>query len=216
MEQIFGGTGFRMYIPEELFTEIIYPEADRQWVVYGNPPSPKSRAIGGRDRNGRDLGLHYAVRDVDGDRLVAFTCFQCHASVVAGKLVAGLGNAHVDQYAQVQNLGTVMDAVYMSQALVDAFFNLNDKKKEHLRQFVLYAETVLTPALDRAKARGDDFGPYPVWQLMARMIDPKTKGFDLHPAGASAPDLEKRTALVKSTRARISRSTSRSRTPATT
>jgi hypothetical protein len=47
IDTIFGGVGFRMYVPEGLFKVLISPDASRQWLVYGNSPSPRSRKLGG-------------------------------------------------------------------------------------------------------------------------------------------------------------------------
>ncbi len=203
LEYIFAGRGFRLFVPDELFTKLITFDRRRQWVVYGNAPSPRSRAFGGDDTSGKDVGLSYASMEKDGDRYISFTCFQCHAGLVAGRLIAGVGNAHIDQYALLQDLSEfkkVLDfyerRTGLGKALIDLVGELSDEKKEHLRYFSLYSETILRPALKGASARGDDYGPFPVWQLMARMKDPSKTGFDVHDFDDSTSELKKREALV--------------------
>ena len=178
-----------MYVPEGLFKILISPDPSRQWQVYGNSPSPRSRKLGGKYSSGEDVGLNYAVHAVNGSKYATFTCFQCHAGMVAGKLVAGVGNAHIDQFALEKDLAEYKKIrdhyrgikLSLTRRIVDLLADLSDEDIEHLQFFTLYSETILRPSLKRARSRGDDYGPYPVWQFMARMKDkPDATGFELY------------------------------------
>jgi hypothetical protein len=109
--------------------------------------------------------------------------------MVAGRLVAGVGNAHIDQFALEKNLAEYKKfrdhyrgiKLSLTRGIVDLLADLSDDDIEHLQFFTLYSETILHPSLKRARSRGDDYGPYPVWQLMARMKDkPDATGFELY------------------------------------
>ena len=78
------------------------------------------------------FGLGESVFDRGKVQMVNINCFTCHAGVVHGQVVAGLGNNHVNQ---------------------------SDAKK--------------------LRTRGDNFGPYAVWGLSARLADPAKEGLVL-------------------------------------
>lgn len=218
LRTLFAGIGFRMFVRDSLFTNLITLEEQRQWQVYGNPPSPRSRrnlsAIPGgagvevRDARGinagKDVGTSYAVLENNGKQYFSFTCFQCHAGVVAGMQVAGLGNSHIDQVALDDALGQYKqfrdlyrnDLSSLGQGLLQLLVGFDEEDREHLKWFTLYSETILRPALKGARSRGDDFGPYPVWQLLTRFADPQNRGFDLRPLDDGPNEVE---ALVAKT-----------------
>lgn len=67
--------------------------AEGKFFASGRFPSPPNRAWGAA----ADLGLGESVFDRDGVQMVNINCFTCHAGVVNGQVVAGLGNNHVNQ-----------------------------------------------------------------------------------------------------------------------
>lgn len=99
-----------------------------RFYASGRFPSPPNR-VSGADPG---FGLGECVFGPDGKQKVIFNCFACHAGVVNGQVVAGLGNNHVNQ-SDPQNLRT----------------------------------------------RGDNFGPYGVWRLGAKLADPANEGLTI-------------------------------------
>jgi hypothetical protein len=67
--------------------------ADGKFYASGRLPSPPDRAWGGAP----DFGLGESAFSRDGEDLISFNCFTCHAGVVNGQVVAGLGNNHINQ-----------------------------------------------------------------------------------------------------------------------
>lgn len=43
LRTVFASLGFRMLVEENLFQRLINLDPQRQWIVYGKPPSPASR-----------------------------------------------------------------------------------------------------------------------------------------------------------------------------
>mgnify|MGYP002621837746 FL=1 len=101
---------------------------DGRFFAQGRFASPPTRASG----LGDGFGLGESVFKRDGVEMVNGNCFSCHAGVVNGQVVAGLGNNHINQSRPNQ-----------------------------------------------PRTRGDNFGPYAVWRLSARMEDPANKGMVL-------------------------------------
>lgn len=101
-----------------------------KFYASGRFPSPPDRTIGADSSAG--FGLGECVFGPDGKQMVIFNCFTCHAGVVNGQVVAGLGNNHVNQ---------------------------SDPK--------------------RLRTRGDNFGPYSVWRLAAKLVDPAKEGLTI-------------------------------------
>lgn len=99
-----------------------------RFFAQGRLVSPPNRTAG----LGEGFGLGESVFERDGQQMVNINCFACHAGVVNGQVVAGLGNNHINQ-----------------------------SLPQHKR------------------TRGDNFGPYAVWRLSARMEDPAKKGMVL-------------------------------------
>ena len=141
MQEIFSGRCFHSGVPvaaarmmlntlrgsqDELGYDPI--SADGRFYAQGRFMSPPDRTSG----NSEGFGLGESVFVRDGKQLVNGNCFACHAGVVNGQVVAGLGNNH-----------------------------MNQSRPKTLR------------------TRGDNFGPYAVWRLSARMADPAKLGMVL-------------------------------------
>lgn len=107
-----------------------------KFYASGRLPSPPTRESGAD----AGFGLGESVFPRDNVQHVNINCFACHAGVVHGQVVAGLGNNHINQ---------------------------SDPKN--------------------ARTRGDNFGPYAVWHMGARLADPAGKGLEL---ASTKTDLE--------------------------
>jgi hypothetical protein len=138
LEEIFSGRLFHGGVPvatarmmlgalagsqKNLGYDLDSPEG--RFYASGRFPSPPSRTVGADP----GFSLGESVFGPDGKQRVIFNCFGCHAGVVNGQVVAGLGNNHVNQ---------------------------SDPKK--------------------LRTRGDNFGPYAVWRLAAKLVDPANEG----------------------------------------
>jgi len=141
MEEIFSGRLFHGGIPvatarmmygalASSLKEAGYdPDSvEGRFYASGRFPSPPDRTSG----TDPAFGLGESVFGPDGKQQVIFNCFACHAGVVNGQVVAGLGNNHMNQ-SDPQNLRT----------------------------------------------RGDNFGPYGVWRLGAKLADPANEGLTI-------------------------------------
>lgn len=135
------------------------------------------------------LGVGDVVtRDQHGIRLLTRGCLTCHAGPVAGKLVAGLPNAHLDLVPST--------ALAESLPRLEAFRSLPDPEAaplpqgplqqyyRYLRDYKAYTDQVLLPAYRHSRARGDNTGAYGAWFMIARIRDPERSGIV---PGAAAP-----------------------------
>jgi len=66
---------------------------DGGFYAFGQSPSPPERTAGGG--SDRPLGSSWVERD--GTKFFTINCLLCHAGVVNGQVVAGLGNSHINQ-----------------------------------------------------------------------------------------------------------------------
>lgn len=106
MEEIFAGRLFAGGTPvatvrmmlrgltSSLKTADFDPDsAEGRFYASGRLASPPDRTSG----TGDGFGLGESVYGPDDKQLVIFNCFACHAGVVNGQVVAGLGNNHMNQ-----------------------------------------------------------------------------------------------------------------------
>ena len=140
MQDIFAGRLFHGGIPAGVAKMGLFALAISNKIGYdpnspagtfyalGNLPSPPQRSQGG----GTDVPLGASHSKQNGVLMTNINCLACHAGVVNGQVVAGLGNNQISQS---------------------------------------------TP--DKHRTRGDNFGPYGVWQLGAKLDDPANAGFRL-------------------------------------
>ncbi len=106
LHEIFGGRCFHVGIPVQQARFFLGALAASQNETGFAPSSPEGRFYAsGRfasppDRTsgvGDGFGLGESVFERDGKQLVNLNCFACHAGVVNGQVVAGLGNSHINQ-----------------------------------------------------------------------------------------------------------------------
>jgi len=106
MQEIFAGNCFTAGIPiptARLLLGTLAGSAEKlgydpmsaegRFYAQGRFMSPPNRIAG----VGEGFGLGESVFERDGKQLVFANCFACHAGVVNGQVVAGLGNSHVNQ-----------------------------------------------------------------------------------------------------------------------
>ncbi len=106
LQKIFAGELFRMAIPASavrlVFNRAAGPQkaagyepgsAEALFYTFGRLPSPPTRTSGGDP----GFALGESVFQRDGATVVNINCFACHAGVVNGQVVAGLGNNHINQ-----------------------------------------------------------------------------------------------------------------------
>jgi mono/diheme cytochrome c family protein len=141
LQAIFGGHIFETAIPAQAAkfflgalstppkeTGLAPGSPEARFYMAGRFSSPPDRKSGADD----GFGLGESVFQQDGKSMVTINCFACHAGVVNGQVVAGLGNNHINQ---------------------------SDPRHK--------------------RTRGDNFGPYAVWQMGAMLEDPANKGMVL-------------------------------------
>lgn len=140
LENMFAGRLFHQGVPAVVAKMGLFALAQANQIGYdpnstagafyafGQSPSPPERAAGG----GAEVPLGSSLVHRDGTQLLTINCLLCHAGVVNGQVVAGLGNSHINQ----------------------------SQPGNHL-------------------TRGDNFGPYGVWRLGAKLEDPAEKGLQL-------------------------------------
>ena len=157
-----------------------------QFEIFGRTPSPQSRpefATLGR------LGLTQSAFVRDGQTFLNNNCLSCHSGVAYGPtgpmVVAGLGNNQIDQHAlMVEARGIVRlleDDNFQQEMrvfLATTHQSLTATEEEELQTFIKKVHTTVEPTFRFANTIGFNAGPYGVWTLLARMIDPKLFGFE--------------------------------------
>lgn len=116
------------------------------------------------------LPLAASASNRNGVVLLGGNCFGCHAGVVNGQVVAGLGNTRTDQSAEYQGLQELFSR---REALSSAL--KSDAERKEFMEFMAHARASASP-FRHARTIGDNFGPYAVWRFGARLADPEHKG----------------------------------------
>ncbi len=178
LKEIYSGRTFHSGIPLSLIQGLADAEAESQRDVdlgydpdspegefysKGRIPSPPNReTLPG-------VGLGQSVFERDGAMLANGNCLSCHAGVVNGQIVAGLGNNAIMPQDEPSNSAATRSTMFqLAAALSDA------ERKELIKaQGSRKASATTTP---KAKSRGDHFGPFAVWALGARLADPAHTG----------------------------------------
>lgn len=162
-------------IPEGLITKTDTVEG--RFKAFGRVPSPPERP---NVPAGFPLDLNILKRKSPYDgktyEFMNHNCFQCHAGVVNGLVVAGLPNAHIDQ-ASILDFSNAVSRYYSLPARPKH----TEYEEEVLHEFMLENESKIKPAFQSTKTRGDNYGSYAVWNNLARWIDPETAGLRTWP-----------------------------------
>ncbi len=135
----------------------------------GTLPSPPNRGVDG------DVALGQSVFERDGALLSNGNCFSCHAGVVNGQVVAGLGNNNVMQRVPRPE-GTESPNMMKLMAVLQ-----NDGEKKAMLDMMARMKGV-SPPVPETTNRGDNFGPFAVWAHGAQLADPANSGLDVSDA----------------------------------
>lgn len=192
MEEILAGRLFHNGMPVEAARTLRQMRPPSQQDLGYDPTSSEGRYYSGdqlpspasRGEEG-PLGLSFFTRnDVE---LRNANCFLCHAGVVHGQVVAGLGNNRTIPRQPPRGLAKTLMMASVSAKLTSAatrteFLQLMNGAMAGTLQ---YPETTV---------RGDHFGAFEVWSLGARLADPERTGLQI---GSERTELVK---LVESTK----------------
>ncbi len=144
----------------------------------GSLPSPPNRGAAA------DISVGEAVFERNGAMLKTGNCFACHAGVVNGTVVAGLGNNSVMQGApRPKNDASAKGPNMMSLAA-----DLEPAEKAALAEIMKIGSGVRNPIPERTN-RGDNYGPFGVWAHGAQLEDPETKGMTVSRAKTELTDV---------------------------
>lgn len=183
LETILNGTDFNYGLPYSLYqkkAEEAGYNLDALWNLFGSLPSPPTRQTYGVPI---PLGQNLFVRS--GTYVLNINCLTCHAGVVAGTVVAGLGNAHLDELSVKAVSQELLDL--WNRPLLRFFMRrrLSTGELEQLKGYLSFLRTIALPSV-HATGRGDNHGPWVIWRQIARMIDP-ARGFSTFRENQRAP-----------------------------
>lgn len=190
LSHIFKGDLFRNALPLSIYSDAsksaLHPPQGMinlssekgQFLAYGRLPSPP----------GREGTLPFVSVSIGNSifkrgnfHMVNDNCFSCHAGVVHGVVAAGLGNSHIDQVPIVEDLKKL---IMFSGSRRDPKTLEEENEFKHL---LGYAKTVLLPSFKYAQSRGDNLGPFGVWKVVSRLVDPEFLGLETYPADSNGP-----------------------------
>lgn len=174
LQEIYSGRLFHSAVPLSMVEAMAAADAEKKddlgydpnssegkFYSAGTLPSPPNREA---DPN---VSLGQSVFERNGAVLMNGNCFACHAGVVNGQVVAGLGNNHLMQRppgdAEPPNMFKLMTALK------------NDAEKEVMTTLMKNGRGV-SPVVPTTTNRGDNFGPFAVWAYGAQLADPANTG----------------------------------------
>jgi hypothetical protein len=175
LREIYSGRMFYTAMPLSLSKAMEAAEAERMHELDYDPTSAKGKFY----RKGslpsppnRDVEPGVSLGDVvferDGVTLSGGNCFSCHAGVVNGTVVAGLGNHSVMQRPPRPEGSTGPDMMALAAALTPA-------EQRAVAEMMKTGYDLDAPAPERT-SRGDNYGPFAVWAHGANLEDPANKG----------------------------------------
>jgi hypothetical protein len=129
----------------------------------GTLPSPPNRNVE------EDIALGQSVFERDGALLANGNCFSCHAGVVNGQVVAGLGNNNVMQRPPRSSSAKGPNMFKLASALK------NDGERKAMKDLMARMGGV-SPNVPEITNRGDNYGPFAVWAYGAQLADPSKTG----------------------------------------
>ncbi|MFP6582912.1 MAG: hypothetical protein VCD00_10205 [Candidatus Hydrogenedentota bacterium] len=176
LEEIYSGRMFYQAVPltlAEAMTaadvakkdELGYDPSSVEGQLYssGTLPSPPNRNVDD------SVSLGQVVFERDGVLLAGGNCFGCHAGVVDGKVVAGLGNNNVMQRPPRPEGTEGPNMMAMAAALK------TPAEKKVMMALMATGRGVSSPIAEVTN-RGDNYGPFAVWAHGAQLEDPANKG----------------------------------------
>jgi hypothetical protein len=185
LKSILAGEDFNYGVPVRLLNHMAKKEdmsKQSQWEVFGSLPSPTWRQT---PFVSYPLSLSQSVFLRSGAPLINTSCFACHAGNVANQIVAGLGNMNVDAVSLKSQLVELTNKFDSPLGKLELAVLLTPTEMHLLKGYVDYIKSVVLPSL-QPTGRGDIHGPWIIWRLIARIIDPAT-GFDFYSPETKAP-----------------------------
>lgn len=194
LESILAGGDYKYGIPQKIFKANFARFTREKLFKIGNIPSPefidqkdfenKYMAQFKRTSTGfkkLPLGLStYKYQDAD---VVNTNCFSCHSSVVDGMVLAGAPNRFFDataQRIQTSALLKMYNTRFLSGPirLLDNIV-LSKSEEESLMGFKDYYEKIVKPVLKDTSVKGDNPGPYVVWQTLTKLSEDNRLAIDI-------------------------------------
>ena len=179
LHEIYSGRMFYSAIPLALSQALAAAEAERKdelgydpttaegkFFSSGSLPSPPTR------ENEADPSLGQVIFERDGAMLAGFNCFECHAGVVDGKVIAGLGSTSVMQRPPRPE-GTAGPNMFALAAAVKT-----PEERAVMASMMKTSKSVSSPVAEVTN-RGDNYGPFAVWAHGAQLEDPARKGLEV-------------------------------------
>jgi mono/diheme cytochrome c family protein/cytochrome c553 len=189
LREIYSGRMFNMASPLSLAKAMSAADAEKKDELGYDPnsvegklfsvgtlPSPPSRDIDA------DISLGEVLFERDGATLMGGNCFGCHAGVVNGKVVAGLGNNNVMQRPPKPE-GTKPPNMFKLAAAVKT-----PADKKAMAAMMNYGKGSRSP-LPETTNRGDNYGPFAVWAHGAQLEDPANLGLQVSYAKTELTEL---------------------------
>ncbi len=191
MEEIFSGRLFRSAMPVSVIKAMASSSTGTPAELGYDPNTPEGKYYSSSDLPSPDfrpagMELGQSVFERDGALFANGNCFGCHAGVVNGQVVAGLGNNRMLPRVK-SNSKPNMASMFK---LISVMNNETEKKAFAQQMQNMKGMNLLTP---ENPSRGDHFGPFAVWNVAARMANPAETGLKI---GNEKTDLVK---LVEST-----------------
>lgn len=173
MDEIFSGRMFNSGMPQSVMKAMMGAGSGSPEELGYDPNTPEGKYYSGSKLPAPDfrpagLNLSDSVFEKDGVALANGNCFGCHAGMVDGKVVAGLGNNRM--LPRVKSKGKPDMAGMMT-----LMASLTDKEKKIVAERMkgMKGTVLITP--DSA-SRGAHFGPFAVWSVSSRIADPAKTG----------------------------------------
>jgi len=180
LDEIFSGRCFHNGFPISVIMAVTAATSESQSKLGYDPNSPEGRfyvagsvASPPNRISGMAPGLFLggSIQMRNGVVLANGNCFGCHAGIVNGQVVAGLANSHIDQITEFIRTS---DLLAQQQQLTKAL--RSDAEKKEFAEAMTNIESSVITALQYARTRGDNLGPYSVWRIGAQLADPANKG----------------------------------------
>lgn len=176
LREIFSGRMFHAAIPMGMVEALAAADAQIQGELGYDPnsaegkfystgalPSPPNR------KADPDVPLGRSKFERDGATLLNINCFECHAGVVNGNVVAGLGSNNVMQH--IPRAGGAQ-----GPNLFKLVASLKSEPEKKALGALMTNRGVADPLIPEKTNRGDNYGQYAVWAFAAQLGDPEKTG----------------------------------------
>jgi len=171
MQEIFSGRCFHNGMPVTALKAMSAARAQSHTDLGYDPDSPEgtyysTAKIPSPPERQSELALGESVFEREGAQLTNGNCFSCHAGIVNGQVVAGLGNNRRVPPNRSRRGGPGM---------IELLSLLNAAEKKAFA-VTMASALALNLSLPETPSRGDNFGPFAVWSVGARLADPAKTG----------------------------------------